>query len=236
MDRHPRISPPCIRYRSPARSTPSGAGDTPSRRRIFVCRPGEPLREEAGCAKTHPLDAGAPRVSAAGHRRGPRGRRSTFYKAGATPKAASTPASRWRCARFSSSPEFLFRIERDPRERRAGHRLSHQRSGAGLAAVVLPLEQHPGRGTARRWPSRGNCSDPAVLEQQVRRMLADPRSRRAGRQLRRAVAVPAQSRRASCRTRGCSRTSTTTCGRRSGARRSCSSRASCARTAACSIC
>ena len=38
------------------------------------------------------------------------------------------------------------------------------------------------------------------------------------------------------RTCGCSRTSTTTCGRRSGRRRSCSSRASCARIAACSTC
>ena len=32
----------------------------------------------------------------------------------------------------------------------AGAGLSHQRSRAGVAAVVLPVEQHPGRGTARR--------------------------------------------------------------------------------------
>jgi len=29
--------------------------------------------------------------------------------------------------------------------RRAGHSLSHQRSGAGLAPLILSLEQHPGR-------------------------------------------------------------------------------------------
>ena len=46
-------------------------------------------------------------------------------------------------------------------------------------------------------------------------MLADRAVARAGDQLRRAVAAPAQSGRRSRRTCGCSRTSTTTCGRRS---------------------
>ena len=84
--------------------------------------------------------------------------------------------------------------------------------------------------------ARGKLHEPAVLERQVRRMLADPRSQRARDQLRGAVAAPAQPRRRSRRTCGCSRTSTTTCARRSARRPSCSSTASCARTAACSIC
>ena len=55
-------------------------------------------------------------------------------------------------------------------------------------------------------------------------------------QLRRPVAVAAEPAERRCRTRTSFPTSTTTCGRRSGARPSCSSTASSARTAACSTC
>ena len=46
------------------------------------------------------------------------------------------------------SPQFLFRIEHEPANVAPGHAVSHQRSGAGLAPVVLPLEQHSGRRAA----------------------------------------------------------------------------------------
>ena len=63
--------------------TPGVAGDTPSRRRIFVCRPPAAAAAavrtgnaapagEAACAQDDPLDAGAPRLPAPGHRRRPR--------------------------------------------------------------------------------------------------------------------------------------------------------------------
>ena len=65
--------------------------------------------------------------------------------------------------------------------RAPGARVSHLGSRARLAAVVLPLEQHPGRRAARRRRRAARCSEPAVLEQQVRRMLADPRVERARR-------------------------------------------------------
>ena len=68
-----------------------------------------------------------------------------------------------------------------------------------------------------------------MLERQVRRMLADRRSQRAGHQLRRAVAV-LRNMRASRPIALRSPSSTTTCARRSSGRPSCSSRASCART------
>ena len=42
--------------------------------------------------------------------------------------------------------------------RPAGAALPHQRSRTRLAAVVLPLEQHPRRGAARRSPSAGSCA------------------------------------------------------------------------------
>ena len=53
--------------------------------------------------------------------------------------------------------------------------VSDQRSGAGVASVVLPVEQHSGRRAARR-AARESFENRGVLEQQVRRMLADPRA------------------------------------------------------------
>ena len=48
---------------------PTGPGDTPSRRRIFICRPATPADEPA-CATRDHLDARAPRLPSAGQRRG----------------------------------------------------------------------------------------------------------------------------------------------------------------------
>ena len=78
--------------------------------------------------------------------------------------------------RILASPQFLVRAEREPGERRAGPALSDHRSGTGFAPVVLPLEQHPGRRADQCRQRRTNCIVPAVLEQQVRRMLADPKA------------------------------------------------------------
>ena len=47
---------------------PTGSGDTPSRRRIFIVPPGDGGRGRAVRAQHH-LDARAPRLSRAGHRR-----------------------------------------------------------------------------------------------------------------------------------------------------------------------
>ena len=73
------------------------------------------------------------------------------------------------------SPKFLFRFESQPETAAANAAVSHQRCGSGIAPVVLPVEQHPRRRTPER---RGeeDTSASSVLGQQVRRMLADPRS------------------------------------------------------------
>ena len=73
----------------------------------------------------------------------------------------------------------------------AGHALSDQRRRARVAAVVLPVEQHSRRGAADAGRA-GTLQQPAVLEQQVRRMLADPTSRALVDELRRPVAAAAQ--------------------------------------------
>ena len=107
-----------------------------------------------------------------------------------------------------------------------------QRLRAGLAPVVLPVEQHARRRAAARGRPRHVCASPRCSSAQVRRMLKDPKARAlvetfGGQWLQfprprvdqrpTAIAFP---------------TSTTTCASRCAARPSCSSRTSCARTAA----
>ena len=174
MDRHPRIQPAVYSISIIGPYEAKGPGDTPSRRRIFVCQPARPGEEE-GCAKTHSCHADAPGLSAAGDRCGPckcrwsstakRGRRETL-----------TRASKWPCRAVLVSPRVSVPRRARSGRRRAEHRLSHQRSGAGFPPVVLSVEQHSGRRAARTWRLPANSKEPAVLEQQVRRMLADSRS------------------------------------------------------------
>ena len=73
------------------------------------------------------------------------------------------------------SPHFLFRIERW-RGRPARADAKDLATRAGLAAVVLPVEQPSRTSRSRRWPQKGEARQ--ALELQVRRMLADPRARR----------------------------------------------------------
>ena len=100
MDRHPRHSAGRVfgLDRRPVRRRPAPA-DTPSRRRLFVCRPRSGARGDgSGVREDDPLDAGAPRLSAAGDRRRRRGAARRSTSDGARRRGASTRASRWRCA------------------------------------------------------------------------------------------------------------------------------------------
>ncbi len=159
MDRHPRIQPAVYSVSIAGPFDAAGSADTPSRQRLFVCRPpsqGASAAAEAACAKTI--------VSTLARR---------AYRRPVTASDLEAPLEFYQAARSAggfdagiemavrailASTEFLFRIERDPRERRARHRLSRQRSGARLAPVLLPVEQHSGRGTARPGHRRDSCT------------------------------------------------------------------------------
>ena len=119
----------------------TGSGDTPSRRRIFVCRPAT-LTEEAGCARGSFRRWRAVPIADPSARRMWRCCFRFSKKDG--PRAASMPGIQLALERLLVSPNFLFRIERDPASVAPGDCVSHQRLGAGVAAVVLHLEQHPG--------------------------------------------------------------------------------------------
>src|SRR4029077_2659175 len=81
--------------------------------------------------------------------------------------------------RLLADPDFLLRVHRDPttpkdaRQSEAAHRLSDIEVASRLSFFLwrsIPDERL--RGLAER----GQLTNPAILEQQVRRMLADPRS------------------------------------------------------------
>ena len=186
------------------------------------------------CAQHDPLDAGAPRRTAGRSRDGRRASRCwRSTTTGRSDGSFDARHSSWRCGGMLADPEFLFRVERDPATWRPARVLPRQRPRAGVAAVVLPLEQHPGRRAAAMLAERG----PAAATRQCSNSRCGGcwpirKRRRARRQFRRPVAAAAQPAERRCPTGSSFPTSTTTCGRRSGGRPSCSSRASCARTAA----
>ena len=115
-----------------------------------------------------------------------------------------------------------------PRRARSGGRrrraapVSRQRPRAGVAAVVLPVEQHSGRRAAGRWPAG------AAAQGRRARAAGAPDARRsavagAGRRISPGSGCTSGTCGARRPTRTTFPTSTTTCGRRSSASWSCSS-------------
>jgi hypothetical protein len=172
MDRHPRIQPAVYSVSITGPFDAGGAADMPSRRRIFVCRPAR-ASEEANCAKTI-LSTLARRA----------------YRRPVTDADLQVPLAFYKDARAAegfdagiemalrailASTEFLFRIERDPRNvaPNTAYRVSDVELASRLSFFLwssAPDEELLGLAIG------GKLKEPAVLEQQVRRMLADPRS------------------------------------------------------------
>ena len=151
---------------------PTGsAGDTPSRRRIFVCRPAGPS-DETRCAKEI-LSLFARRAY-----------RRPVSDADLQPLLAIFDTGRsggfdtgiqQAVERALVSPQFLFRIERDPSTLPPNgvYRLSDIELASRLSFFLwssIPDDELLNMAVA------GKLKDPAVLDQQVRRMLADARS------------------------------------------------------------
>ena len=170
--RHPRITPAISQVSITGPYTARGADDTPSRRRIFVCRPARPGEEEA-CAK---------KILSTLMRRA--------YRRPVSEADVERPLAFYREERSDGdfdagigkalsavliNPEFLFRVE-----------LDREKTSPGVAYRISDLEL-ASRLAFFLWSSvpddallesavRGELRRPDVLERQVRRMLADPRS------------------------------------------------------------
>ena len=131
-----------------------------------------------------------------------------FYRDGRAERHASSPASsaRWRACssiRSSCSASSASRPASRP-----ARRIRAQRSRAGVAPVVLPVEQHPGRRAARVARAR-RAEGPGGARAAGAADARGSARRRAGQQLRRPVAVAARAEERHGPTR---RTSTAICG------------------------
>ncbi len=174
--RHRRVQPAIFSITITGPYASSGPGDTPSRGRIFVCRPASPGEEDA-CAEEIVRNLATQayrRPVSAEEIRGPLG----FYqqaRAKAVGAEGFDAAIEHALAAVLVSPNFLFRIERDPpgMESGAAYHISDLELASRLSFFLWSsLPDAPLRDSA----VQGRLRDPAVLEGHVRRMLADPRS------------------------------------------------------------
>ena len=150
----------------------SGVSETPSRRRLLICQPKTPDEEEP-CARliTSTLARRAFRRAATGD-----DVRALlpFYREGRRDSTFESGVQRV-VERVLVSPEFLFRIEDRPKGAPAGsgYRISDLELASRLSFFLwssIPDDELLDAAQA------GNLRQPAVLEKQVRRMLADRRA------------------------------------------------------------
>ena len=176
--------------------SPTGAGQSASRRKILTCRP-------TAASQTAPASTG----SSAGSRRSSQANDASEVECARrilttlARQAYRKPVDKgttdllidfYRKGREGSdfehgieaalqfilaSPEFLFRVEPDPPAKVAASKSAYKLGDLALASRLsfflwssLPDEQ------LITLASQGRLSQPAVLQQQVKRMLADPRS------------------------------------------------------------
>ena len=150
----------------------TGPGDTPSRRKIFTCRPSA-AADEPACAR---------RILATLVHRAYRGldtpadlnRLMSFYQDTRSRKNFEAGVQ-VALERMLASPKFLFRAEKDPAGAAPGtiHRVSDLELASRLSFFLwstIPDDQ------LLEVAGQGKLRDPKVLEEQVGRMLADPKA------------------------------------------------------------
>jgi mono/diheme cytochrome c family protein len=152
----------------------TGPGDTPSRRAIFVCYPKD-ARQEEPCAREiltrlatrafrRPMQQSDPALDSLLHFY-EEGRRSRDFEAGIQQGVA----------RLLADPQFLYRIEMERTDVADGaiYRIGDFELASRLSFFLwssIPDE------ALLEVAREGHLSEPRILEQQVRRMLADSRS------------------------------------------------------------
>jgi hypothetical protein len=147
--------------------------DSPSRKLLYVCNPSNP-GDETACA-TKIVSALARRAYRRAANKDDVDTLLGFYKR-ARAKGTFDDGIRSALERTLVSPDFLFRIEADPDAATPGsvYRISDVELASRLSFALwssIPDD------TLLDLATRGELHQPAVLEQQVRRMVADPRAR-----------------------------------------------------------
>ena len=150
----------------------TGSGDTPSRRRIFVCRPNAP-QEEIPCARQI-LSTLVRRAFRRGATDSDLESLLSFYQQARTGKTFDTGIE-MALRRILADPEFVFRFEPPPASVQPNHpyRIGDTELASRLSFFLwssIPDDE------LLQLAIQGKLHDPAVLAQQTRRMLKDPRS------------------------------------------------------------
>jgi hypothetical protein len=151
----------------------TGVGDTPTRRRLFSCRPATSDDEDA-CAR---------QIISTIARRGYRGpvrtrdvdRLIDFYRAGRRNAGSFEIGIQAAVERLLVDPRFLFRIERDPPDvgRASVYRISDVELASRLSFFLWSsIPDDPLLEAAER----GTLHEPVTLETHVKRMVADDRA------------------------------------------------------------
>jgi mono/diheme cytochrome c family protein len=155
----------------------TGRGDTPSRKRIFLCRPktsaAAPTADELSCVRQI-LSTLTRRAYRRPSTEADIQRLMPFYTSGRTEGGFDRGIQK-ALERILVSPQFLFRIETDPANAAPGtsHRITDLELASRLSFFLwssIPDDELLNTAVA------GKLSNPATLEQQARRMIADPRS------------------------------------------------------------
>lgn len=148
-------------------------GDSPVRRRVFSCRPKE-AADESACAKKI-LTSLATRAYRRPLTEADLETLMGFYRDGRA-EANFDAGIRRGLERILAAPSFLFRVERRPEQVAAGsaYRLNDLALASRLSFFLWSSVPDEELLTAAM---RGKLSDRAALEQQVQRMLRDPRSK-----------------------------------------------------------
>jgi mono/diheme cytochrome c family protein len=151
---------------------PTGPGDTPSRRRIFTCRPANAVDESVCAAKI--ISTLARRAYRQPVSNADVDFLMSFYQSGR--KEGTFEGGIERALSFLlTSPKFLFRTESDPAGATPGgvYRVNDLELASRLSFFLwssIPDDE------LLNVAGQGKLKDPAILDQQVKRMIADPKS------------------------------------------------------------
>jgi hypothetical protein len=173
LHRHPRISPAIYQVSITGPFNGKGRAETPSRRRVFVCEPTGPADEE-DCAKkilTALLRRAYRRPVADAHLE----QAMKLYRQ-ARAEGDFDAGIEMALSGILVNPQFLFRVEQDPAGLAA--QTAYRVSDLGLASRLsfflwstIPDDE------LLDLAARNQLRKPEVFERQVRRLLADGRSR-----------------------------------------------------------
>jgi mono/diheme cytochrome c family protein len=152
---------------------PAGARGSAAREKIFVCRPATP-RDEAPCARTI-----LSTLAKHAYRRPPTpadlATLAEFYQQGRSDGGTFDDGIEAALQRVLVDPEFVYRSEAEPAGLPAGK--SYRVSDLALASrLSFFLWSSVPDDELIDLAAQGKLRDPEVLEKQVRRMLADPKS------------------------------------------------------------